>query len=130
MKKKKQPVRNHPRPFRSPLWPHVDLIRSERQAHKTWEEIAQKLQREFGITTHFTTIYNFLKRVSERNRKGKRKLPLGYDPVSDSAPSAQEPPPDPQLTIKFEPPRPSKGPNPSNEDKPLDYVERINPYKI
>lgn len=111
MKKKKQPVRQeHPRPYGSPLWPHLDLIRSERQARKTWEEIAQKLHTEHGITTNFRTVHAFFKRVSQRARKGQEELPLGF-----VEPPRSVPPP---------PTKPATPPPP----KPLDYVEREDPY--
>ena len=61
------------KPFSSPLWGHVDLIRVMRREHKTWQEIADVLGREHNLKTSYKTIQAFFKRVTARG-----KLPLGW----------------------------------------------------
>jgi hypothetical protein len=60
-------------PYSSPLWKHVDLIRTMRRGHRTWPEIARCLEREHGLKTSHKTVHGFFKRVVSRN-----KLPLGW----------------------------------------------------
>ena len=70
-----------PKPYKSPLWPHLETIRSMRRAHKTWAEIADHLEQTHTLKTDFTTICNFFRRVSKR-----KKQPLGFEPESFAAP--------------------------------------------
>ena len=79
-------VEHHPRPFESPLRPHFETIRSLRRAHKTWQDIAKILREEHGIKTSHSTVHAFFKRVTERAKKGKAIVPLGYE--EEAAPAA------------------------------------------
>jgi hypothetical protein len=76
------------KPFSSPLWEQLDLIRSKRRGRETWKEIATHLNTAEGLNTrglniHYKTLQNFFKRVSERE-----KMPLGWE---DPPPSAAAP---------------------------------------
>ena len=90
-KKKRAPrvavrrLEQHPGPYQSPLRPHLETIRAMRRARKTWQQIAEHLQQAHGVKTSFTTVYNFFKRVTERARKGKSLLPLGYEEAPPAA---------------------------------------------
>jgi hypothetical protein len=72
------------KPFSSPLRAHIALIRSLRRARKTWQEIAQVLEREHGLKASYKTIQAFFKRVVARDT-----LPLGFEP---DQPKPQPPP--------------------------------------
>ena len=110
-------VKDHPRPYESPLRPHLDAIRAMRRAHKTWQEIAQHLNEAHGLKTSFTTVYNFFKRVTERAKKGKGPLPLGYE---DDAvrPQPAAPPP-----VPSGPPRASEAYASIEDDPELRPIE-------
>jgi hypothetical protein len=95
-------VEHHPRPFESPLRPHLETIRSLRRAHKTWQEIARILREEHGVKTSASTVHNFFKRVTERARKGKDALPLGYEEAAPPQPSIPTGSPQP---VHEQPPR-------------------------
>jgi hypothetical protein len=51
-----------------------------RLGHKSWEEIAKSLKEPLGFEPGVSTVYGFFKRATERERKGKQKLPLGFEP--------------------------------------------------
>ena len=58
-------MNEHPKPFESPLIPHVEAIREWRKQRKSWVKIAELLK-ERGIHSTTTTIYRFLKRHNKR----------------------------------------------------------------
>jgi hypothetical protein len=58
------------KPFSSPLWPHLAMIRAMRSRRRTWKEIAHRLQQR-GVTLDCKTIANFHRRIKAR---GRRKL--------------------------------------------------------
>ncbi len=49
-----------PKPFRSKLEPHLDLIRELRQRRRTYEEIAHFLRDNLGLAVAPSTIHAFL----------------------------------------------------------------------
>jgi hypothetical protein len=66
------------KPYSSPIWPYMDVIRAMRRGRKTWKEIAAHLEQEHGLKTSHKTIQNFFKRVADRTRKGVT-LPMGFE---------------------------------------------------
>jgi len=76
---------NKPRPiaYQSPLWPHLEEIRSWRRARKTWREITLKLRADYGIVLTLQAVQSFFKSATKRGEK----LPLGFEPL----PAATQP---------------------------------------
>jgi hypothetical protein len=66
--------RDNPKPYRSPLWAHLDEIQQWRLAQDTWEAIAERLTLQLGLKISFQAVHAFFKRAS--NRRGRR--PLGF----------------------------------------------------
>jgi len=102
--RKPKPPEKHPAAWQSPLWEHLDLIRSMRRARKGWKVIADHLKAAHGISVNYRTVIRFYARAT--NPK-KGKLPLGFnhlgatkaaphpDPTPDqreSAPPAKQTP--------------------------------------
>ncbi|HEY0790252.1 MAG TPA: hypothetical protein VGD78_04230 [Chthoniobacterales bacterium] len=74
-----------PRPNQSPLWDHLELIRTMRMGRHTWAEIAEGIKDAGGPKVGLTTVYNFYKRAVDRARKGKPR-PFGFeDPFANLA---------------------------------------------
>ena len=65
---------DYPKPYRSPLWAHLDEIRERRLAQDTWETIAEKLSLQHGINVSFQAVHAFFRRASKRGRR----RPLGF----------------------------------------------------
>jgi hypothetical protein len=65
---------DNPKPYRSPLWAHLDEIHEWRLAHETWEAIADKLSLKHGVKISFQAVHAFFKRASKRGRR----RPLGF----------------------------------------------------
>jgi hypothetical protein len=80
MNKKGMP-KEHPVAWASPLWPHLETIRSMRRQRKKWTEIADHLANDHGVKVTFRTVRNFFKRSTDPNRK----LPLGFEPDQPKA---------------------------------------------
>src|SRR6266478_4498048 len=60
----KAPPKQHPKPYRSPLRPHVEAILfMRRYRHMTWAEIARQLKAEHGIAVHRSTVFRVYKRA-------------------------------------------------------------------
>jgi hypothetical protein len=70
---KKRTPEVHPKPYESPLWPHLEAIRSLRRQRKTWAAIAAHLEETHGLKTSLRTVRNFFKRA----RAGR--VPLGFN---------------------------------------------------
>ena len=66
--------KEHPKPFQSQLWPHLETIREMRRARKTWAEITKHLQTQ-GVTVSYRTVRNFFLRT----RSPKRRIPAGFE---------------------------------------------------
>jgi hypothetical protein len=65
---------DNPKPYRSPLWAHLDEIQQWRLAQDTWEAIAERLTLQHGLKISFQAVHAFFKRAS--TRRGRR--PLGF----------------------------------------------------
>ena len=65
---------DNPKPYRSPLWAHLDEIHEWRLAQETWEAIAGKLSLLHGLKISFQAVHAFFKRASKRGRR----RPLGF----------------------------------------------------
>jgi hypothetical protein len=65
---------DNPKPYRSPLWAHLDEIRERRLAQDTWEAIAEKLSLQHGINVTFQAVHAFFRRATKRGRR----RPLGF----------------------------------------------------
>ena len=57
-----------PKPFRSKLEPHLELIRELRQRRLTWDEIAQFLASNLNLTVAPSTVYAFMHARARRYR--------------------------------------------------------------
>jgi IS5 family transposase len=66
--------KEHPKPFQSSLWPHLETIREMRRARKMWTEIAEHLKTK-GVTVSYRTVRNFFLRT----RSPKRRIPAGFE---------------------------------------------------
>jgi IS5 family transposase len=76
MKKTLKPTmpKEHPKPFQSQLWPHLETIRQMRRERKMWTEIADHLKTK-GVTVSYRTVRNFFLRT----RSPKRRIPAGFE---------------------------------------------------
>ena len=70
---KKRTPEVHPKPYESPLWQHLETIRSLRRQRKTWAAIAVHLEESRGLKTSLRTVRNFFKRACAG------RVPLGFD---------------------------------------------------
>jgi hypothetical protein len=66
------------RPFSSPLWKHVDLIRALRLKRASWKAIADVLKAEHGVEINYRSVQAFFKRMVTR-----KELPLGWEPFME-----------------------------------------------
>ena len=81
-----------PKAYRSPLWKHLEEIRSWRRDQETWEAIADRLGVEYGIKISFQSVQSFFKRAIDP----EHKRPLGFVPeTAKSAPTQRLEPADP-----------------------------------
>jgi hypothetical protein len=62
----------HPKPYGSPLWPHLDTIRTLRRKHETWAAIASHLKESHGLEMTSATVLKFFKRAI------KGRVPIGF----------------------------------------------------
>lgn len=62
------------RPFQSCLEPHFSKIRDWRLQRQTWQQIAEALHDEHGVTVDYSAVCKFFKRRLSPNRR----QPLGY----------------------------------------------------
>src|SRR5258708_18897977 len=58
------PPTEHPRPFQSILWQHLELIRLRRRQRHPCRAIGQELQNSHGITTTQSTAMRLFKHAS------------------------------------------------------------------
>jgi IS30 family transposase len=68
-----------PKPFRSKLEPHLDLIRELRQKRLTYEEIAQFLAEHLNLTVAPSTIYAFIHVRARHCRQAATAVPPAHD---------------------------------------------------
>ena len=62
----------HAKPYQSPLWKHLETIRTLRRRHETWAEIALHLEDAHGLKVSRATVLKFFERTT-----GGR-VPLGF----------------------------------------------------
>ena len=67
-------MQDKPKPYRSPLWAHLDEIHEWRLAQDTWEAIADKLSFQYGLKISLQAVHAFFKRANNRHRQ----RPLGF----------------------------------------------------
>jgi IS5 family transposase len=105
MKKTLKPnvPKEHPKPFQSQLWPHLETIRQMRRERKMWTEIADHLKTK-GVTVSYRTVRNFFLRT----RSPKRRIPAGFEEALGVIPKQPAPaapaPARPAAGAKPEPP--------------------------
>jgi len=78
-----------PKPFRSKLEPHFDLIRELRKKRLTYDEIAQFLAGNLNLAVAPSTIYAFMHARARRRDQSNPPLPDPSDPIGQS-PEATE----------------------------------------
>jgi hypothetical protein len=87
---KPNPPTEHPKPYQSPLWDHLDTIAKLRRRRQPWESIAEHLNNAHGLNVSYKTVQRFFKRASDpANPRKLKALPLGFDP--SVAVTVQEP---------------------------------------
>jgi len=74
------------KPYRSKLQEHWPAIRALRARRKTWQEIAEELEREHGCRTQRQSVMEFYR------RKIKGRVPLGFEPEPESTRPARPTP--------------------------------------
>jgi len=89
--------KEHPKPFQSQLWPHLETIREMRRTRKTWVEVAKHLQTQ-GVTVSYRTVRNFFLRT----RSPKRRIPAGFEEALGVVPK-------PPATLREGPAQPAAG---------------------
>jgi IS5 family transposase len=92
--------KEHPKPFQSSLWPHLDTIRQMRRERKMWTEIADHLKTK-GVTVSYRTVRNFFLRT----RSPKRRIPAGFEEALGVIPK-------PPAAIREGPAQPAANPPP------------------
>jgi hypothetical protein len=76
-----------PKPSRSKLEPHLELIRELRQRRLTWGEIAQFLANNLNLTVAPSTIYAFMHARSRRHRQSAPTVPPAHDRTVSALPN-------------------------------------------
>ena len=62
----------HAKPYQSPLWKHLETIRTLRRKHETWAMIALHLEDAHGLKVSKATVLKFFKRATSG------RVPLGF----------------------------------------------------
>jgi hypothetical protein len=107
----KAPPKQHPKPYRSPLRPHVEAILFLRRYKRmTWAEIARQLKTDHGIAVHRSTVF----RVYKRAQAGCE--PFGLEATARLATPAR--PKSPIIAFAAEPSNSSKLKNTGKEGYP------------
>ena len=112
------------KPFSSPLWPHLAMIRAMRSRRRTWKEIAHLLQQQ-GVTLDCKTIANFHRRIKARGRRkltGER-LAVSLPTVGETSNRVE---PDNQLILK--PSTKLSAPEPSTEPDADPFSVNLIPF--
>lgn len=87
---KTSPPTEHPLPFQSVLWEHLELIRLRRRQRHPWRVIVEELRNLHGISTTESTVMRFFKRAWSRLREGNKGLPLGFEEIAQESKSAED----------------------------------------
>jgi hypothetical protein len=77
--KKRRGPKDHPGPWESQLWDHIEEIRSLRRQRRKWKDIAAELALK-GVTISPAAVRNFF----IRSRSPKLKLPAGLEHLRPS----------------------------------------------
>src|SRR6266403_6237395 len=72
---KKNTRTDHPGPWQSKLWDHLEEIRSLRRARATWKDIAAQLGEKHGVQITAAAVRNFF----VRSRNPNLRLPDGLE---------------------------------------------------
>jgi hypothetical protein len=101
----------HPKPFQSQLWPHLERIRALRRERKMWPEIAEILDRDHGVHLSYRTIRNFFIRARNPNRR----IPAGFEEILGAKPASPAPVSPPEVSSPqanpSEPVQPTENPS-------------------
>jgi hypothetical protein len=62
----------HAKPYQSPLWKHLETIRTLRRKRETWAIIALHLEDAHGLKVSKATVFKFFKRATRGH------VPLGF----------------------------------------------------
>src|ERR1700674_4336677 len=79
---KKNTRTDHPGPWQSELWDHLEEIRSLRRARATWKDIAAQLGEKHGVQTPAAAVRNFF----VRSRNPNLRLPDGLEHLRPAPP--------------------------------------------
>ena len=79
--------KDHPVAWGSPLWPHLELIRSMRRQRKKWADIADHLEADHGVKVTFRTVRNFFKRATDTHRRSTGAHPSGCWRIAPQSPT-------------------------------------------
>jgi hypothetical protein len=78
----KRAPQSHAKPYQSPLWKHLETIRTLRRKRQTWAAITLHLKESHGLATTSATVFKFFKRAAIG------RVPFGFD---DPRPGATKP---------------------------------------
>jgi hypothetical protein len=105
------PNMKRPIAYQSPLWPHLEHIRSWRRSRLTWREIKERLEGEpYSVNLTIQAIHSFFMTASKR-----KEPPLGFDSLPGQ--------PVPEQTTKepeVSPQKKASAPNPLDTDIPIE----------
>jgi hypothetical protein len=65
----------HAKPYQSPLWKHLETIRTLRRKRETWAMIARHLEDTHGLKVSGATVFKFFKRAASG------RVPLGFSNI-------------------------------------------------
>jgi hypothetical protein len=89
---KSSPPTEHPKPYRSALWSHFDLIQKLRRRRESWQKIADHLNKAHRLRVSHKTIQRFFKRAIDPKTGKLKPPPLGFPlPTSNSKETVNEP---------------------------------------
>ena len=80
---------SHAKPYQSPLWKHLETIRTLRWKRQTWAAIALHLKESHGLATTSATVFKFFKRAATG------RIPIGF---ADAGKSPIPPNPSPNIS--------------------------------
>ena len=99
----KRVPQSHAKPYQSPLWKHLETIRTLRRKRQTWAAIALHLKESHGLATTSTTVFKFFKRAAIG------RVPFGFD---DPRPGATD-------AVRTSSPFPGSALHPESNEDPL-----------
>ena len=99
----KRVPQSHAKPYQSPLWKHLETIRTLRRKRQTWAAIALHLKESHGLATSSATVFKFFKRAAIG------RVPFGFD----------DPPPGATYAVRTSSPFPGSALHPEPNEDPL-----------